>query len=75
MTNVTLSVDDKIYKRMKQYSEIMWSEFVRKTIERRLDELDKLDEEKKESLLTMLVSESVLAEDWDSEEDQHWNDV
>ena len=36
MTNITLSIDDEVYKRMKKYSEIKWSEFVRKAIKKRV---------------------------------------
>ncbi|KHO54618.1 MAG: hypothetical protein QT10_C0014G0016 [archaeon GW2011_AR19] len=32
MTNITLSIEEDIYKRMKKHSEIKWSEFVRKII-------------------------------------------
>ena len=43
MTNITLSIDDDIYKKMKKFSEIRWSEFVRKIIEKRIEELNMLD--------------------------------
>ena len=45
MTNVTLSIDDEVYKKMRRYSEVKWSEFVRKIIERRIKELEQLDKE------------------------------
>jgi predicted CopG family antitoxin len=32
MPNITLSISDEIYKKMKKYSEIKWSEVVRKAI-------------------------------------------
>jgi len=32
MPNITLSVPDEIYRKMKKYSEIKWSEVVRKAI-------------------------------------------
>lgn len=76
MTNITLSIDDKIYVRMRRYSEIKWSEFVRKILEKRLDELDKLEDYKdSESIFTMLASENVLKKDWDNESDERWNNV
>lgn len=76
MTNITLSIEDSVYKRMKEHSEIKWSEFVRKFIKRRLDELDKLSKHKdKEGILTMLASEDVLKKDWDNKLDERWNDV
>ncbi len=76
MTNITLSIEKEVYKKMKKHSEIKWSEFVRKSIKNRVDELDDLDKNKrKESILTMLASEEVLKKDWDNEEDERWNDV
>lgn len=74
MTNVTLSIDDKVYKRMRKYSEIKWSEFIRKKIQERLDELESLDMDRKDTLLCMLASENSLKEVWDNEEDERWNE-
>ncbi len=76
MTNVTLSIEDSVYKRMKKHSEIKWSEFVRRTINKRLDELEKIERSPAhESILTMLASEKALKKDWDNEPDERWNDV
>ena len=76
MTNVTLSVEDSVYKRMHKHSEIKWSEFVRRAIKERLDQLDTLeDNPAKESILTMLASEEVLRREWDNKADERWNDV
>lgn len=76
MTNITLSIEDSVYKKMKRYSEIKWSEFVRKMIKKRLAELDFLNKKPNhESLITMLASEEVLRKDWDNEADERWNDV
>lgn len=76
MTNITLSIEDSVYERMKKYSEIKWSEFVRMIIKKRLNELDKLEKIKdKESVFTMLASEDVLKKDWDNELDERWNNV
>lgn len=76
MTNVTLSIEDSIYKKMKNHSEIKWSEFIRKSIKERLGELEKLERSKsKESILTMLASEKVLEKDWKNEADERWNNV
>jgi len=76
MTNITLSIDDEVYKKMKMHSEIKWSEFVRKNIKQRLDELDKIGNKiNKESVLTMLASEDVLKKEWENEADERWNDV
>lgn len=76
MTNITLSIEDKVYEKMREYSEIKWSEFVRKIIKKRLTELDSLEKSKsQESVLTMFASEEVLKKEWDNEYDEKWNSV
>ncbi|MFH1916540.1 MAG: hypothetical protein ABIJ21_04705 [Nanoarchaeota archaeon] len=75
MTNITLSIEEGTYKRMRKYSEIRWSEFVRKAINKRIGELDSLETSRKESILTMLASEEVLKKEWDNEADERWNHV
>ena len=76
MTNVTLSVEDSVYKRMHKHSEIKWSEFVRRAIKERLDQLDRLESSPaKESVLTMLASEEVLKKEWDNKADERWDNV
>jgi len=76
MTNITLSIDDEVYGKMKKYSEMKWSEFVRKIIKKRLDELERLEKiPEKESVLTMFASEEVLRKDWNNEKDERWNNV
>ncbi len=76
MTNITLSIDDKIYKKMRKYSEIMWSEYVRKIIEKRVNELEKIDsEEREENIFTMLASEDLLKKDWNNEYDSLWDKI
>ena len=76
MTNITLSIDDSIYKKMRKYSEIRWSDFVRKLIKKRVEELEMLDKSvDRESILTMLASEKVLKKDWNNEKDGAWNGI
>lgn len=76
MTNITLSIDDEVYKRMKKYSEIRWSDFVRKCVQKRLKELESLEKiPNKENIFTMLTSEEVLKKDWDNELDERWDNV
>lgn len=70
MTNITLSIDDKIYKKMKKYSEIKWSEFVRKCVQKRVEELGQLDENDWENA-RFLGDEKLLAESWASKEDEN----
>ncbi|RLI81219.1 hypothetical protein DRP07_07795 [Archaeoglobales archaeon] len=45
MPNITLSLPDDIHKKMKKYSEIKWSEVVRKAI---VDYIRKLEESRVE---------------------------
>ena len=76
MTNITLSIEDSVYKKMRKHSEIKWSEFVRKVIKKRLEELERLEKSPdKESILAMLASEEVLKKEWDNKSDERWNDV
>lgn len=76
MTNITLSIDNNVYKGMKKFSEIKWSEFVRKCIQQRLKELETLQNyPNKEGIITMLASEKVLAKEWDNKLDDRWNNV
>jgi predicted CopG family antitoxin len=76
MTNVTLSIDDDVYKKMKEFSEIRWSEYVRRCIQKRIQELDMLKKNPdNESIMNMFASEEVLKKDWDNELDERWNNV
>ena len=76
MTDITLSIEDAVYKLMRKHSEIKWGEFVRKIIKKRLDDLEKLEQYKnKESVMVMFASEEVLAKDWNNELDERWNNV
>jgi metal-responsive CopG/Arc/MetJ family transcriptional regulator len=76
MTNITLSIDDEVYKLMKEYSEIKWSEFVRKCIKNRIKEISKISSlQNNEGILTMLASEEVLRKDWDNKSDEIWDNV
>ncbi len=76
MTNITLSIEDSVYGLMRKHSEIKWSEFVRKAIKERLDQLDRLESNPaKESVLTMLASEEVLKKEWDNKADERWDNV
>ncbi|PIN94583.1 hypothetical protein COU53_03000 [Candidatus Pacearchaeota archaeon CG10_big_fil_rev_8_21_14_0_10_30_48] len=69
MTNITLSIDDDVYKKMRKYSEIKWSEFVRKIVEKRVNELEQLDKEDWENA-RFLGDEKLLSESWVSKEDE-----
>jgi len=76
MTNITLSIDEEVYKKMRRYSEIKWSEFVRKCVQKRVEELEQLDKKiNNESLSIMLASEETLKKNWDNKLDERWNNV
>lgn len=76
MTNITLSIEEGIYQLMRKYSEIRWSEFVRKSIQKRIEELEKINNlPEKESVFNMLASEEVLKKDWDNKNDERWDNV
>lgn len=75
MTNVTLSIDNEVYKKMKKFSEVKWSEFIRRAILQRVIELESIENSSKESVYTMLASENVLKKDWDNELDNRWDNV
>ena len=69
MTNITLSIDDEVYKKMKDFSDIRWSEFVRKCIQKRVEELQKIEINDWDTL-EFLGDENLLAESWLSKEDE-----
>ena len=50
--NITLSVSDDVYDKMKEFSEIKWSEVVRKTIEERIALLESIEVIASKSKLT-----------------------
>ena len=44
MANITLSVSDALYARMREHSEYKWSEVARKAIEEKVDEAEFIDD-------------------------------
>ena len=54
---------------MKNFSDIRWSEFVRKCIQKRVEELQKIEVDDWDSL-EFLGDEKLLAESWLSKEDE-----
>lgn len=69
MTNITLSINDEVYKKMKKFSEVRWSEFVRKCIQKRIEQLQKIEISDWENL-EFLADEKLLSESWLSDEDE-----
>ena len=53
MANITLSIPDILYKKMKNHTEVRWSEIVRQIIQKRLEDFE---------LMEKLVSKSKLTE-------------
>lgn len=45
MPNITLSLPEDIYRKMKNYSEIRWSEVIRKAIAEYLEKLEEIETE------------------------------
>ncbi len=52
MPNITLSIPEALHQRMKQHSEIRWSEVARLSIEGKLEALDVMDRILQKSKLT-----------------------
>ena len=52
MPNVTLTLPEELHKKMKKHSEIRWSEVVRKTISRKIEDLELMDKLTMKSSLT-----------------------
>ena len=52
MANMTLSIPDELYKKMKALSEIKWSEIARKAIEQRVADLEIMNKIAAKSRLT-----------------------
>ena len=43
MTNLTLAVPPRLHEKMKQHSEIRWSEIVRMAIQKKIEDLELMD--------------------------------
>ncbi len=52
MANITLSLSEELYQKLKNHPEIRWSEVARKAIQQYLDELELLDKLTAKSQLT-----------------------
>jgi len=52
MPNVTLAIPEELHAKMKEHSEIRWSEVVRKIIASKVEMLDVMDRIAKKSKLT-----------------------
>jgi len=61
MPNITLSVPDEVHKIIKKHREIRWSEAIRAMLEKRLEDLEVMDDLTKNSKLTMKDVEEIGA--------------
>ncbi len=71
MTNITLSINEETYIKMKAHSEIKWSEFVRKEIEKKIKILESIEENNN----LMKLCEDDFRKDWDNDLDKRWDNV
>jgi len=53
MPNITLSIPDEAYVKMKKFNEIRWSEIVRRAVIDKIDELVAIEKIASKSKLTM----------------------
>jgi predicted CopG family antitoxin len=59
MTNMTLSISGPMYKEMKRYAEVRWSEVARNAIKQKLAELELMDKILENSKLTEVDAELI----------------
>lgn len=52
MANITLSIPDDLHQKMKNFSEVKWSEVARKAIQKKVSDLEMLDKLTSKSKLT-----------------------
>ena len=52
MTNLTLAIPPRLHEKMKQHSEIRWSEIVRMAIQKKIEDLELMDMLTNKSKLT-----------------------
>lgn len=52
MTNMTLSIPEELYRKMKRFNEIKWSEIARRAIQQRIGDLETMENIASKSRLT-----------------------
>ena len=52
MANLTLAIPDNLHKKMKQHSEIRWSEVIRKELIKKIQDLELMDKLTNKSKMT-----------------------
>jgi len=63
MPNITFSVSEELYKRMKKFSEIKWSTLYRQIIERYLEKLENPNVEKITELRERIMKKGFSMDD------------
>ena len=59
MVNITLSIPEELHKKMKIFSEIRWSEVVRKTLEQKVKDMEVIEEIANKSKFTKKDAEEI----------------
>ena len=59
MPNVTLAIPEALHRKMKQHSEIRWSEVVRKSIAEKIEDLEVMERIVKKSKLEERGAEGI----------------
>ncbi len=61
MSNITLAIPEDLHTRMREHSEIRWSEVVRKSISQKIEDLDIMDKLTTKSKLTQRDVDSIAS--------------
>ncbi|HLC96313.1 MAG TPA: hypothetical protein VJH97_03260 [Candidatus Nanoarchaeia archaeon] len=61
MPNITLAIPEDLHTKMKERSEIRWSEVVRKSISQKIEDLDVMDKLTTKSKLTQKDVDSIAS--------------
>ena len=59
MPNITLAIPEDLHTKMKEHSEIRWSEVVRKSISQKIEDLDVMDKLTAKSKMTKRDVDSI----------------
>lgn len=59
MVNMTLAISDELHHKMREFSDIRWSEVARKAIEQRVNDLELIDKIASKSRLTKKDAEEL----------------
>ena len=62
MVNITLSIPEELHKKMKNFSEIKWSEIVRKMLEQKINDMEITEKIASKSKITKKDIEKISKE-------------